>query len=163
MPANFTFGPLVPAASGLDNVAQVNLIDFGAGRRIGQDRRAPTACHPAFSSVRMSLGFRKHDLFRVDSKREDPLKLNNSVPEERDDLESLAYTLIYLATDTLPWLEYEYTMSAVKCRTTPEEFCKALPPIFAQFLLYARELEADVKPDYDRFMLAFGELGRLSK
>ncbi len=82
-------------------------------------------------------------------------------PEKRDDLESLAYTLLYLLRGSLPWLEEHpaTSTSSIKAQIVPEELCRDLPPVYAQFLTYSRELTADVEPNYDFFIQAFGNVG----
>lgn len=44
-----------------------------------------------------------------------------------------------------------------KSETVPEELCKGLPPVYARFMRYARELEENTEPDYDRFVKEFRE------
>eukprot|EP01017_Pseudomicrothorax_dubius_P045378 TRINITY_DN783_c0_g1_i6.p1 TRINITY_DN783_c0_g1~~TRINITY_DN783_c0_g1_i6.p1 ORF type:complete len:333 (+),score=76.02 TRINITY_DN783_c0_g1_i6:3-1001(+) len=76
----------------------------------------------------------------------------------RDDLEALAYILIYFVRGILPWQnlnannkkeKYEKIMEK-KINTPIEVLCKGLPQEFAEFLKYARELGFEEKPDYER-------------
>jgi serine/threonine protein kinase len=71
----------------------------------------------------------------------------------RDDLESLAYSIIYSARGDLPWA----TLSACgdreavlqkKKSVTAEELCEGLPTPFHKFVTYVRSLGFDAKPDY---------------
>jgi serine/threonine protein kinase len=71
----------------------------------------------------------------------------------RDDLESLAYTIICSARGDLPWT----TISACgdreavlqkKMSTTAEELCEGLPAPFRNFVNYVSSLDFDGKPDY---------------
>jgi len=67
-----------------------------------------------------------------------------------DNLESLAYTIIHLACEDLPWT----TISASKdihwkkTSITVEELCKGLPAPFCKFVDYVRSLGFNKKPDY---------------
>ena len=75
----------------------------------------------------------------------------------RDDLESLAYTLIYLGTGTLPWKglkskgkDEKYSkIITKKMNSKSEELLKGLPNEFMSFLQNVRDLQFDQKPDYD--------------
>lgn len=71
----------------------------------------------------------------------------------RDDLESLAYTIIYLALGDLPWTgnTAEINEEAVfhkKPSITAEELCDGLPAPFCDFVTYVRSLGFDEEPDY---------------
>ena len=71
----------------------------------------------------------------------------------RDDLESLAYTIIYLVRGDLPWtyLSARRDHKAVlrkKMQITVEELCEGLPTPFCKFIIHVRSLSFDQKPDY---------------
>ena len=71
----------------------------------------------------------------------------------RDDLESLAYSIIFLARSTLPWTaasirEDHKAVLQKKMSTTAEELCKGLPPLFSEFITHVRSLGFDKRPDY---------------
>lgn len=120
----------------------VFLIDFGiAFQYRNSATRAHTLCQhdcrfvgtPSFASVNHHLG--------IQSSR-------------RDDLESLAYTLIYLMQGSLPWLSSTHpdlsndTILKMKQDTTVDELCNGLPSEFATLLQYSRSLPYTAKPDY---------------
>jgi serine/threonine protein kinase len=71
----------------------------------------------------------------------------------RDDLESLAYTIIYSAHGDLPWTtisaysDWEVVLQK-KLSATAEELCEGLPAPFCKFVVYVRSLGFDEKPDY---------------
>ncbi|CAE7235975.1 unnamed protein product, partial [Symbiodinium natans] len=74
----------------------------------------------------------------------------------RDDVEALAYLLLYLRRGRLPWqglgtateeAKYERILDA-KMSITPAELCKGEPAQFAAFLKYARGLGYTEEPDY---------------
>lgn len=74
----------------------------------------------------------------------------------RDDVESVAYVLIYLAKGSLPWQTIKEEdggdkykkLSESKFTLTPEKICEGLPSEFALFLNYCRSLNFEDKPDY---------------
>jgi len=69
-----------------------------------------------------------------------------------DDLESLAYTIIFLAHGKLPWSTLSSDYSAVlwkKSLITVEDLCKGLPPVFSKFIIYVHSLGFKEKPDYE--------------
>lgn len=71
----------------------------------------------------------------------------------RDDLESLAYMLIHIVTDHgLPW-NIDQGINHVKIQkelTDDDELCDGIPKEFGQFLSYAKSLNFEQEPDYDR-------------
>lgn len=75
----------------------------------------------------------------------------------RDDLESLAYVLIYLLKGSLPWqnvrikdkTEKIKKIKKIKAETSSEKLCEKLPEEFLNILKYSKKLEFDEKPDYE--------------
>ena len=84
----------------------------------------------------------------------------------RDDMEGLAYVLIYLLKGSLPWQGIDASDKHVKhkricsCKQkySPEELCKNLPQEFAIFLKSVRELGYYDEPDYDKYRSMFRNL-----
>jgi serine/threonine protein kinase len=68
----------------------------------------------------------------------------------RDDLESLAYTIVYSALGDLPWTGGNNAKAILRKKTsiTAEELCEGLPAPFCKFVTYVRSLGFDQKPDY---------------
>ena len=74
----------------------------------------------------------------------------------RDDLESLAYSLIYLHRGQLPWSQVSaptqrekfVLIRQAKQREDPQLLCAGLPPSFAEFLRLCRAMPAHEQPDY---------------
>lgn len=74
----------------------------------------------------------------------------------RDDMEGLAYVLIYFAKGRLPWQntkastkEQKYKkIGEIKANTPISELCKGLDNCFAEFLAYCRGLGYDEMPNY---------------
>src|SRR5215471_3964457 len=138
-PDNFLMGV------GKDN-HQVNIIDFGLAKKY---RDPMTHLHilcqynyaltgtAAFASINNHRGLEQ---------------------SRRDDLESLAYVLIYLFRGSLPWYKPKTTATArrsnhsrmlrKKMELTPEVLCEECPEELALFLVHARTLQFDDRPDY---------------
>ena len=71
----------------------------------------------------------------------------------RDDLESLAYTIIYLVRGDLPWTHLSAcgdhkAVLQKKKHITVEELCEGLPTPFCEFVIHIRSLGFIQKPDY---------------
>jgi len=74
----------------------------------------------------------------------------------RDDLESLAYTLVYFIKGRLPWQNlgkttYEENLEAIKetkMETSEEALCSGLPKELLEFTRHIKSLEFEDKPDY---------------
>lgn len=74
----------------------------------------------------------------------------------RDDLESLAYVLIYFLRGSLPWQNIEARSRKKKCdyimktklNTPIGTLCRGQPDAFSTLLSYARGLAFDARPDY---------------
>ncbi|KAJ1383225.1 Serine/threonine-protein kinase, active site [Sesbania bispinosa] len=83
----------------------------------------------------------------------------------RDDLESLAYTLIFLHKGRLPWQGYQgdnksFLVCKKKMGTSPEMLCCFCPPPFRQFLEVVVNMKFDEEPNYSKLISLFdGMLG----
>lgn len=84
----------------------------------------------------------------------------------RDDLESLAYVLLYFLKGSLPWQnlkaknvkeKYE-KIKEKKIMTRVEDLCAGVPDEFAQLLNYCRKLKFIDKPDYGMLRTLFKKL-----
>ncbi|KAG2104707.1 putative casein kinase 1, delta [Suillus discolor] len=73
----------------------------------------------------------------------------------RDDLESLAYMLIYFLCGSLLWLNSDHEKLSDsfilehKVDTAIVDLCEGIPPAFANILVYSRSLSFSEDPDYD--------------
>lgn len=100
-------------------------------------------------------------------------------PGHCDDLELLAYMLIYFLCSSLPWLTSDHEklsssfMLKCKANTTIEDLCCGIPVEFATMLIYTYSLAFSEDPDYnhlysllhgicDRFSLPTTSLGKTS-
>ncbi|KAK6236802.1 hypothetical protein QUC31_020598 [Theobroma cacao] len=78
----------------------------------------------------------------------------------RDDLESLAYTLIFLLRGRLPWQGYQgenkgFLVCKKKMATSPETLCCFCPAPFRQFVEYVVNLKFDEEPNYAKYVSLF--------
>jgi hypothetical protein len=79
----------------------------------------------------------------------------------RDDLESLAYILIYFLCGSLPWQGLGQGRDLVaksKQETSTSALCYGLPAKFQAFLEYSCSLSFNDKPDYGYLSHLFGNL-----
>jgi casein kinase I family protein HRR25 len=147
-PANFTF-----TVKENDKV-EIHLIDFAFARRWSEEQRKEKFEGTLyFSSVNASRG----------------LGLSR-----RDDIESLAYVLLWLLrADALPWhsvlsssLDQQRfppdvvgnMVASLKEDNIPQNLPRDLPDLFAQFLVHARALAFDEEPDYSGYIEKFRQL-----
>jgi len=123
---------------------QVNVIDFGLAKKY---RDAKTHQHIAYRENKNLTGTARYASINTH------LGIEQS---RRDDLESLAYVLMYFNRGSLPWQglkagtkKQKYERISDKKMSTPvETLCRGFPIEFATFLNYARSLRFDDKPDY---------------
>ncbi|KAL2493143.1 Protein kinase family protein [Abeliophyllum distichum] len=78
----------------------------------------------------------------------------------RDDLESLAYTLIFLLRGRLPWQGYQgenkgFLVCKKKMATSPEALCCFCPQPFKLFVEYVVNLKFDEEPNYAKYISLF--------
>lgn len=78
----------------------------------------------------------------------------------RDDLESLAYTLIFLIKGRLPWQGYQgdnksFLVCKKKMGTSPELMCCFCPAPFKQFLEAVTVMKFDEEPNYAKLISFF--------
>jgi serine/threonine protein kinase len=124
------------------NAGVVHLIDFGLSK---QFRDPNTHRHIPFITTHGVIGTAAftsiHSHFGQELGR-------------RDDLESLAYILIYFLLGSLPWQnsdsdsEEDESVLDIKQRIPANDLCRGLPVEFCIFLKYAQSLSFDAKPDY---------------
>ncbi|KVH90608.1 Protein kinase, ATP binding site-containing protein [Cynara cardunculus var. scolymus] len=81
----------------------------------------------------------------------------------RDDLESLAYTLIFLIKGRLPWQGYQgdnksFLVCKKKMATSPELMCCFCPAPFKHFLEAVTNMKFDEEPNYSKLISLFESL-----
>ncbi|KAK6912009.1 Protein kinase domain, partial [Dillenia turbinata] len=142
-PENFLLGP-----PGTQDEKKLFLVDLGlatkwrdaAGMHVEYDQRPDVFRGTVrYASVHAHLG-------RTGSRR--------------DDLESLAYTLIFLLRGRLPWQGYQgenknFLVCKKKMATSPESLCCFCPQPFRQFVEYVVNLKFDEEPNYAKYISLF--------
>ena len=127
---------------GNKNAALVYLIDFGLAKRF---RNPKTGQHIPWKEGKNLTGTARY------------ASLNTHLGYEqsrRDDLEGLAYVILYFLKGKLPWQGLEaktkkekYDKIKAKKRDTPiEDLCAKLPKEFVKYLNYCRSLNFEDKP-----------------
>ena len=118
---------------GLDsNASNIYCVDFGLSKRF---RNPKTLLHNAFRDGKSLTGTPRY------------ASINNHLGLEqsrRDDLESIAYVLIYFMKGTLPWQGLKARNAQRKYRMILEkkqqisiaQLCQGLPLPFAEFLVF---------------------------
>lgn len=81
----------------------------------------------------------------------------------RDDLESLAYTLVFLLRGHLPWQGYQgenkgFLVCKKKMSTSPESICTFCPEPFKEFLDYVVNLKFEEEPNYAKCISLFDSI-----
>ena len=133
---------------GRKNREIIYLIDFGFANLY---RNSRTGKHIKYGSIKCIYGSTFYNSINANKGYEQSRK---------DDLESLGYMLIYLASNYLPWGNAFYNMTLsegaklrlllhIKSSTTPEKLCNGLPEEFASFIKYCRNLQFEQDPNYN--------------
>ena len=136
-PANFLIGN--PDSS------TIYIIDFGLSRKYRSSRTGNHVKFAKCKSIPCTMLFSS-------------INASNAIEQtRRDDLESLAYTFVYLVKGKLPWsgisakTQYECLIKAKKIKENVgiEKLCEGLPKEFVTYTQYVRSLKFDEKPNYD--------------
>ncbi|KAJ7629726.1 CK1/CK1/CK1-D protein kinase [Mycena polygramma] len=133
---------------------QVNVIDFGLAKKF---RDPKTHLHIPYRENRSRSGTLCYLSIATH------LGVENA---RRDDVESLAFVLIYFLRGALPWQglkgvtkRHEFDRVMEKKMTTPTDLlCRGLPKEFGIFLDYTRKLRFDDKPDYSYLRKLFRDV-----
>ncbi|CAM0882778.1 unnamed protein product [Alopecurus aequalis] len=146
-PENFLLGP-----PGTPEEKKLYLVDLGlatkwkdrsTGRHVEYDQRPDVFRGTVrYASVHAHLG-------RIGSRR--------------DDLESLAYTLVFLLRGRLPWQGYQgenkgFLVCKKKMSTSPESLCTFCPQPFKEFVEYVVNLKFDEEPNYAKCISLFDSI-----
>lgn len=136
------------------NSSQIFMIDFGIAKRYKSTHR-----HIPYKENKKFIGTARYASINTH------LGIEQS---RRDDLESLAYTLIYFIAGKLPWQglraytkieKYEKLMQK-KMSTSIETLTHGLPDEFTHFLMYCRSLRFEDRPDYSYLKRLFRSLSQ---
>jgi len=138
-PENFVLG--VPHTATANTVY---LLDFGLVKRYLDEQGR----HIPLSRKEGIVGTPRYISTAVENKYES---------SRRDDLESLAYVLVYLIKGKLPWQNLKAPVgrkremvTGLKTNTTAEELCVDLPEGYTTYLKYCRGLTFTETPNYDQ-------------
>ena len=134
----------------------IYLIDFGLSRKYRSSR---TGKHIKFKNLKLTYGSLRY------------LSINGNRGYEqsrRDDLESLGYMLIFLATGKLPWLKAEDAnldivkkylfIYKIKKSYSAEKICEGLPEEMADYINYCKGLHFEEDPNYNYLKSLFGNI-----
>ena len=136
-PDNFLIGRKDP------NV--IYLIDFGLSKKYKSDK---TGKHIKFGFTGKLTGTVRFASANA---------LRGGEQSRRDDLESIAYMIIFFMREKLPWqgvtgtkkMERYLKIYKMKKNVTPEDLCKSLPTQMISFVKYVKQLEFEQEPDYN--------------
>ena len=133
---------------------QVYIIDYGLAKRY---RDPTTQEHISYSSGKSLTGTARYASINA---------LAGHEQSRRDDMEGLAYVLIYLAKGELPWMgidakdrkEKYKKILEIKKSVPPEKLCSGLPQQFCDFLKITKALKFEEEPDYSGYKKIFRDL-----
>jgi serine/threonine protein kinase len=146
-PENFLLGQ-----PGSPDEKKLFLIDLGLASRW---RDASTGNHVVYDQ--------RPDIFRGTIRYASVHAHLGRTGSRRDDLESLAYTLIFLIKGRLPWQGYQgdnksFLVCKKKMSTSPEMMCCFCPPAFREFLDAVANMKFDEEPNYAKLISFFDDL-----
>ncbi|XVF26833.1 hypothetical protein REPUB_Repub14bG0053200 [Reevesia pubescens] len=146
-PENFLLGP-----TGTPDEKKLFLVDLGLASRW---RDSSTGLHVEYDQ--------RPDVFRGTVRYASAHAHLGRTCSRRDDLESLAYTLVFLLRGRLPWQGYQgenkgFLVCKKKMSTSPEALCCFCPMPFKQFVEYVVNLKFDEEPNYAKYISLFDEI-----
>ncbi|KAG6669266.1 hypothetical protein CIPAW_01G232300 [Carya illinoinensis] len=143
-PENFLLGP-----PGTPDEKRLFLVDLGLATRW---RDSGTGMHVEYDQ--------RPDVFRGTVRYASVHAHLGRTGSRRDDLESLAYTLVFLLRGHLPWQGYQgknkdFLVCKKKMATSPETMCCFCPLPFRQFAEHVVNLRFDEEPNYAKYISLF--------
>ncbi|XP_066305563.1 casein kinase 1-like protein HD16 isoform X1 [Miscanthus floridulus] len=143
-PENFLLGP-----PGTPEEKKLFLVDLGLATKW---KDAGTGHHVEYDQ--------RPDIFRGTVRYASVHAHLGRTGSRRDDLESLAYTLIFLLRGRLPWQGYQgenkgFLVCKKKMATSPESLCGICPQPFRNFVEYVVNLKFDEEPNYAKCISLF--------
>lgn len=143
-PENFLLGP-----TGTPQEKKLFLVDLGLATK-WKDRS--TGLHVDYDQ--------RPDVFRGTVRYASVHAHLGRIGSRRDDLESLAYTLVFLLRGRLPWQGYQgenkgFLVCKKKMSTSPEALCSFCPQPFKEFVEYVVNLKFDEEPNYAKCISLF--------
>merc|ERR1719375_659724 len=146
-PENFLLGP-----KGSKNEKKLFLVDLGLATRW---RDSHFGAHVDYDQ--------RPDVFRGTVRYASVHAYLGRNASRRDDLESLAYTLMFLLKGRLDWQGYQgdnkgYMVCKKKMATSAETMCRYSPPAFRKFTEAVINLKFDEEPQYQKYIQLFESL-----
>ncbi|KAJ8464865.1 hypothetical protein OPV22_027417 [Ensete ventricosum] len=146
-PENFLLGP-----PGTPEEKKLFLVDLGLATRW---KDSATGQHVEYDQ--------RPDVFRGTVRYASVHAHLGRIASRRDDLESLAYTLVFLLSGRLPWQGFQgenkgFLVCKKKVATSPESLCCFCPHPFRQFVEYVVNLKFDEEPNYTKCISLFDGL-----
>ncbi|XP_021847756.1 casein kinase 1-like protein HD16 [Spinacia oleracea] len=143
-PENFLLGP-----PGTPEEKKLFLVDLGLATKW---RDSTTGLHVEYDQ--------RPDVFRGTVRYASVHAHLGRTGSRRDDLESLAYTLVFLLRGRLPWQGYQgenkgFLVCKKKMATSPETLCCFCPQPFRHFVDYVVNLKFDEEPNYAKYVSLF--------
>ncbi|PSS07404.1 Casein kinase 1-like protein [Actinidia chinensis var. chinensis] len=143
-PENFLLGPL-----GTPDEKKLFLVDLGLATRW---KDSSTGLHVEYDQ--------RPDVFRGTVRYASVHAHLGRIGSRRDDLESLAYTLVFLLRGRLPWQGYQgenksFLVCKKKMATSPETLCCFCPQPFRLFVENVVNLKFDEEPNYAKYITLF--------
>ncbi|KAJ7074657.1 kinase-like domain-containing protein [Mycena amicta] len=142
-PGNFLFGT---GQDGSD-VGRIYLIDYGLAKLYADPQ---TLTHISNGTIPALRGTQVYASLNMHYHR---------MPSRRDDIESLAYSILKLLRGSLPWRHVNSNEALrLKATSTGTALCGEYPPVFGEFLEYARSMSFEETPDYKKWRARFRQL-----
>lgn len=142
-----------------ENIETIYLIDFGLSKNFNDDKNKHIEFSkdsgfigtPRYASINSHLGYEQ---------------------SRRDDLETLAYMMVYFLKGKLPWMNLNYQkmigetkeinpevrnklIMKYKMSISSDALFKELPIVFHEYFKYTKTLEFKQEPDYDMLIEKF--------
>jgi casein kinase 1 len=139
-PDNFLIGlgPKIPI---------IYMIDYGLAKRY---RDPKTMVHSHFQQNKSLTGTARYASVNAHLGYEQ---------SRRDDLESIAYVLLYFLRGSLPWMglpggnnknEKYQRITQTKISLSVQDICRGAPTEFSSYLAYCKSLKYEQTPDYEK-------------
>ncbi|XP_076895196.1 casein kinase 1-like protein HD16 isoform X2 [Bidens hawaiensis] len=143
-PENFLLGP-----PGTSDEKKLFLVDLGLATRW---RDSSSGLHVEYDQ--------RPDVFRGTVRYASVHAHLGRTGSRRDDLESLAYTLVFLLRGRLPWQGFQgenkgFLVCKKKMATSPETLCSFCPAPFRNFVEFVVNLKFDEEPNYAKYVSLF--------
>ncbi|KAJ7074693.1 kinase-like domain-containing protein [Mycena amicta] len=135
-PGNFLFG----TGNDGSDVGRIYLIDYGLAKLYADPQ---TLTHISNGTIPALRGTPVYASLNMHYHR---------MPSRRDDMESLAYSILKLLRGSLPWRHVDSNEALrLKATLTGTALCGEYPPVFGEFLDYTRGMSFDETPDYKKW------------